>query len=140
MSEIKIGEMKIGEIRAFKCEGKNKDEDNPCEGCMFHDEMDCWVDTDITGHCEKAFRDDKKDVIFVRTDSNEIIRERIEKQIDRLSGGDDDKMIALSSHAKECKIGFKAGYWKRLLLELLQIEELSKGAMNDEVQSGLQDS
>lgn len=114
--------MKIGEIRAFRCV-EVKDEDNCCVGCMFNDESCCWVDVEIFGHCEKAYREDGKDVIFVRTDPNEIIRKRMEKSIDRLSGGDDDKMIALQSNAGECKIGFKASYWKRMLGEILKLEE-----------------
>lgn len=118
-----MSNMKIGEIIAFKCV-EAKDEHNRCDGCMFCDYEDfCWSDEDISGHCSMAFREDKKDVIFVSTDPNEIIRERIEKSIDGLSGGDDDKMIALQSNAGECKIGFKASYWKRMLGEILKLEE-----------------
>ena len=118
-----MSNMKIGEIMAFKCV-EAKDEHNRCNGCMFCDDEDfCWSDEDISGHCSVAFREDKKDVIFVSTDPNEIIRERIEKSIDRLSGGDDDKMIAFQSKQGECKIGFKASYWKRMLGEILKLEE-----------------
>ena len=118
-----MSEMKIGEIMAFKCV-EAKDEHNRCDGCMFCDDEDfCWSDEDISGHCSTAFREDKKDVIFVSIDSNEIIRERIEKSIDGLSGGDDDKMIAFQSKQGECKIGFKASYWKRMLGEILKLEE-----------------
>jgi len=122
-------EMKIGEIRAFRCV-EVKDEDNCCVGCMFNDESCCWVDVEILGHCEKACREDGKNVIFVRTDPNEIIRERIEKSIDRLSGGDDEKMIALQTHTGECKIGFKASYWKRMLGEILEVGD-ARDAVQD---------
>ena len=117
-----MSNMKIGEIRAFRCV-EVKDEDNCCVGCMFNDESFCWSDEDISGHCSTAFRDDKKDVIFVRIDSNEIIRERIEESIDRLSGGDDDKLISIESNGGDCRIGLKASYWKRLLGEILKLEE-----------------
>lgn len=136
-----MSEMKIGEIMAFKCV-EAKDEHNRCDGCMFCDDEDfCWSDEDISGHCSIAFREDKKDVIFVSTDPNEIIRERIEKSIDGLSGGNDCEMIALQSNTGECKIGFKAGYWKRLLSEILQVDVgMEKEMLKDEVQSNLQDS
>ncbi len=132
--------MKIGEIMAFKCvEAKN--EHNRCDGCMFCDDEDfCWSDEDISGHCSIAFREDKKDVIFVRTDPNEIIRERMEKSIDKWSKNNDDRLLPIESAGGDCRIGFKASYWKELLLELLQVENQPKGAMNDEVQSDLQDS
>ncbi len=119
-------EMKIGEIKAFKCvEFRNND--NPCEGCTFNDgqylEGNCSEYDRTFGNCESFLRKDRKDVIFVSTDPNEIIRERIEKSIDGLSGGDDDKMIAFQSKQGECKIGFKASYWKRMLGEILKLEE-----------------
>lgn len=118
-----MSNMKIGEIRAFKCV-EAKDEHNRCDGCMFCDDEDfCWSDEDISGHCSEAFRDDRKDVIFVSTDPNEIISERIEKSIDRLSGGDDDKLISIESNGGDCRIGLKASYWKRLLGEILKLEE-----------------
>lgn len=99
-----MSNMKIGEIRAFKCV-EAKDEHNRCDGCMFCDDEDfCWADEDISGHCSTAFRDDKKDVIFVSTDPNEIIRERIEKSIDGLSGGDDDKKENLSHLEKKLPV------------------------------------
>lgn len=121
-----MSNMKIGEIIAFKCvEVRNND--NPCEGCAFNDKQypeGSYSEYDRTfGNCESFLRKDGKDVIFVRIDSNEIIRERIEKSIDRLSGGDDDKMIAFQSTAGECRIGFKASYWKRMLGEILKLEE-----------------
>lgn len=132
--------MEIGEIEAFKCVEAFSEECH-CDGCVFFNEYEGCVNVaDPLGPCNKDDRLDKKDVIFVSIDSNEIIRERIEKSIDRLSGGDDDKMIAFQSKQGECKIGFKASYWKELLLELLQVENQPKGAMNDEVQSDLQDS
>lgn len=117
-----MSNMKIGEIRAFRCV-EVKDEDNCCVGCMFNDESCCWVDVEILGHCEKAYREDGKNVIFVRTDPNEIIRERIEESIDRLSGGDDDKLISIESNGGDCRIGLKASYWKRLLDEILKVED-----------------
>ena len=117
-----MSNMKIGEIRAFRCV-EVKDENNCCVGCMFNDESCCWVDVEIFGHCEKAYREDGKDVIFVSTDPNEIIRERIEESIDRLSGGDDDKLISIESNGGDCRIGLKASYWKRLLDEILKLEE-----------------
>lgn len=115
--------MEIGEIEVFKCvEALSKE--CSCDDCAFFNEYEgCMNVVDILGPCKKGDRLDRKDVIFVSTDPNEIIRERIEKSIDRLSGGDDDKMIALQSNAGECKIGFKASYWKRLLGEILKLEE-----------------
>lgn len=113
-----MSNMKIGEIRAFRCV-EAKDEDNCCVGCMFNDESCCWVDVEIFGHCGKVYREDKKEVIFVRTDPNEIIREMIEESIDRLSGGDDDKLISIESNTGDCRIGLKASYWKRILGEIL---------------------
>lgn len=70
-----MSNMKIGEIKAFKCV-EVKEEDNCCVGCMFNDESCCWVDVEIFGHCEKAYREDGKNVIFVRVDPNEIIHEK----------------------------------------------------------------
>lgn len=118
MSEMKIGEIKI---MALKCVEAMDYDDDSCEGCLFYDRKNCnWPYSDkYLGDCRKVYRLDKKDVIFVSTDPNEIIRERIEKSIDGLSGGNDCEMIALQSNTGECKIGFKAGYWKRLLSEIL---------------------
>ena len=68
--------MKIGEIMAFKCvEAKN--EHNRCDGCMFCDDEDfCWADEDISGHCSEAFREDKKDVIFVSIKPNDYVSKK----------------------------------------------------------------
>lgn len=122
MLEMKIGEIKI---MALKCVEAMDYDDDSCEGCLFYDRKNCnWPYSDkYLGDCRKVYRLDKKNVIFVRADPNEIIRERIEKSIDGLSGGDDDKMIALQSNVGECKIGFKASYWKRMLGEILKLEE-----------------
>lgn len=117
-----MSNMKIGEIRAFRCV-EPKDEHNCCVGCMFNDESCCWFDVEIFGHCGKIYREDEKDVIFVRTDPNEIIRERIEKSIDRLSGGDYDKLISIESNGGDCRIGLKASYWKMLLGEILESKD-----------------
>ncbi len=112
-------EMKIGGIEAFKCV-EAFGEECRCDGCVSFDEYEgCLNVVDILGACNKAYRRDGKDVIFVRTDPNEIIRERIEKSIDGLSGGDDDKMLAFQSKQGECKIGFKASFWKRILEKIL---------------------
>lgn len=115
--------MEIGEIEVFKCVEAYSEECH-CDGCAFFNEYEGCVNVvDILGPCMKEVRLDKKNVIFVLANPNEIIRERIEKSIDGLSGGDDDKIIALQSNAGECKIGFKASYWKRMLGEILKLEE-----------------
>lgn len=122
MLEMKIGEIKI---MALKCVEAMDYDDDSCEGCLLYDRKNCnWPYSDkYLGDCRKVYRLDKKNVIFVRADPNEIIRERIEKSIDGLSGGDDDKIIALQSNAGECKIGFKASYCKMMLGEILKLEE-----------------
>jgi len=122
--------MEIGEIEAFKCVEAHSKECS-CDDCAFFNEYEgCMNVVDILGPCKKGDRLDKKDVIFVSIDSNEIIRERIEKSIDGLSGGDDDKMIALQSNAGECKIGFKASYWKMMLGEILESKD-ARDAVQD---------
>lgn len=108
--------MKIGESRAFRCV-EVKDEDNCCVGCMFNDESCCWVDVEIFGHCEKAYREDKKDVIFVSTDPNEIIRERIERQIDRFN---DNGFVRIAFKEGDC-ICLKASFMKDYLFTLLEV-------------------
>lgn len=122
MLEMKIGEIKI---MALKCVEAMDYDDDSCEGCLFYDRKNCnWPYSDkYLGDCRKVYRLDKKNVIFVRADPNEIIRERIEKSIDRLSGGDDDKLISIESNGGDCRIGLKASYWKRLLGEILKLEE-----------------
>lgn len=113
-----MSNMKIGEIRAFKCV-EAVDNDNRCVGCMFNDESCCWSDTDISGHCSKAFREDNKEVMFVSTNPNEIIRERIEESIDKCSRNDDDKLILVDSG--DCMIGLKASRWKQLLVDIMEV-------------------
>lgn len=108
--------MKIGESRAFRCV-EVKDEDNCCVGCMFNDESCCWVDVEISGHCSVAFREDKKDVIFVRADPNEIIRERIERQIDRFN---DNGFVRIAFKEGDC-ICLKASFMKDYLFTLLEV-------------------
>lgn len=115
--------MEIGEIEAFKCVEAHSKECS-CDDCAFFNEYEgCMNVVDILGPCKKSDRLDRKDVIFVRADPNEIIRERIEKSIDRLSGGDDDKLISIESNGGDCRIGLKASYWKRLLDEILKVED-----------------
>lgn len=115
--------MEIGEIEAFKCVEAFSEECH-CDGCVFFNEYEGCVNVaEPLGPCNKDDRLDKKDVIFVSTDPNEIIRERIEKSIDRLSGGDDDKLISIESNGGDCRIGLKASYWKRLLDEILKVED-----------------
>ena len=116
-----MSNMKIGEVRAFKCV-EAVDDDNRCEGCMFCDDGSfCWSDGDISGHCSTAFRDDKKDVIFVSTNPNEIIRKGVEEAIDRWSGNNDDRILSIPSNYCDCMIGLKAGYWKRLLASIMEM-------------------
>lgn len=122
--------MEIGEIEAFKCVEAFSEECH-CDGCVFFNEYEGCVNVaEPLGPCNKDDRLDKKDVIFVSTDPNEIIRERIEKSIDRLSGGDDDKLISIESNGGDCRIGLKASYWKRLLDEILKVED-ARDAVQD---------
>lgn len=97
-----MSEMKIGEIRAFKCVEVRND-DNPCEGCTFNDGQDlednCSEYDRTFGNCESFRRKDGKDVIFVRTDPNEIIRERIERQIDRFN---DNGFVRIAFKEGDC--------------------------------------
>ena len=112
-----MSEMKIGEIRAFKCV-EAVDKDNRCDGCMFCDDEDfCWSDENISGHCSAAFRDDKKDVIFVSIDPNEVIRERIERQIDRFN---DNGFVRIASKEGDW-ICLKASFMKDYLFTLLEV-------------------
>lgn len=115
-------ELKIGEAVAFKCV-KAKGRGVPCHDCALYDVCTVGGDDELLGPCGMSMRKDGENANFVRADLNEIIRERIEKSIDGLSGGDDDKIIALQSNAGECKIGFKASYWKMMLGEILKLEE-----------------
>lgn len=71
-----MSNMKIGEIKAFKCVEAYSEECH-CDGCAFFNEYEGCVNVvDILGPCIKDDRLDKKDVIFVRTDPNEIIHEK----------------------------------------------------------------
>ena len=122
MLEMKIGEIKI---MALKCVEAMDYDDDSCEGCLFYDRKNCnWPYSDkYLGDCRKVYRLDKKNVIFVSTDPNEIIRERIEKSIDKWSNGDDDIILSIESNGGDYRIGFKASYWKQLLGEILKLEE-----------------
>lgn len=134
-------EMRIGEIRAFRCVEANWEICLRCGDCAFDgDESACLASAHVLGNCWERGRNDERYVNFVSVDSNEIIRERIVESIDKWSKNNDDRLLPIESAGGDCRIGFKARYWKELLLELLQVENQPKGAMNDEVQSDLQDS
>lgn len=66
-------EMKIGEIEAFKCvEAPGKE--CSCDDCAFFNEYEgCMNVVDILGPCKKGDRLDRKDVIFISLDRNEIM-------------------------------------------------------------------
>lgn len=115
-------ELKIGEAVAFKCV-KAKGRGVPCHDCALYDVCTVGGDDDLLGPCGMSMRKDGENANFVRADLNEIIRERIEESIDRLSGGDDDKLISIESNGGDCRIGLKASYWKRLLDEILKVED-----------------
>ena len=69
-------EMRIGEIEAFKCVEAHSKECS-CDDCAFFNEYEgCMNVVDILGPCKKGDRMDRKDVIFVSTDPNEIIHEK----------------------------------------------------------------
>lgn len=112
-------ELKIGETVAFKCV-EVKGRGITCRSCALYD--GCTVDGDILGPCVMSVREDGKNIIFVRADLNEIIREKIVEAVDRISGNNDDNLLSLQSSGKECMIGFKASYLKRVLLKMLQVE------------------
>lgn len=120
MLEMKIGEIKI---MALKCVEAMDYDDDSCEGCLFYDRKNCnWPYSDkYLGDCRKVYRLDKKNVIFVRTDPNEIIRKRIERSIDKWSNGDDDMILSIESNGGDCRIGFKASYWKQLLVDIMKM-------------------
>lgn len=115
-------ELKIGEAVAFKCV-KAKGRGVPCHDCALYDVCTVGGDDDLLGPCGMSMRKDGENANFVRADLNEIIRERIEESIDRLSGGDDDKLISIESNGVDCRIGLKASYWKTVLLGILQVED-----------------
>lgn len=60
--ERKIGE--VFEYQGKKLQVKADSNDNSCGGCIFNGSC-TRGDKSITGFCEKGYRDDKKDVIFV---------------------------------------------------------------------------
>lgn len=60
--ERKIGE--VFEYQGKKLQVKAGSNDNSCGGCIFNGSC-TRGDKSITGFCEKGYRDDKKDVIFV---------------------------------------------------------------------------
>ena len=115
-----MAEMKIGEVMAFKCVETDRLD---CVGCMCNREDGCDTNFLNIELCESSARQDKKNVIFVRTTPNEIIRKRIEESIDEWSGGDDDRLLRAWTNGGDCNIGLKASYWKTLLLEILQVED-----------------
>lgn len=114
-------ELKIGEAVAFKCV-KAKGRGVPCHDCALYDVCTVGGDDDLLGPCGMSMRKDGENVNFVHADLNEIIREKIVEAVDRISGNNDDNLLSLQSSGKECMIGFKTSYLKRVLLKMLQVE------------------
>lgn len=109
--------MEIGEIEAFKCVEAFSEECH-CDGCVFFNEYEGCVNVaEPLGPCNKDDRLDKKDVIFVSTDPNEIIRERIERQIDRFN---DNGFVRIAFKEGDC-ICLKASFMKDYLFTLLEV-------------------
>lgn len=123
-------EMKIGEIKAFKCV-EFRNDDNPCEGCTFNDgqylEGNCSEYDRTFGNCESFLRKDRKDVIFVSIDPNEVIRERIERQIDRFN---DNGFVRIASKEGDW-ICLKASFMKDYLFTLLEVLPEPKEELKD---------
>lgn len=130
MLEMKIGEIKI---MALKCVEAMDYDDDSCEGCLFYDRKNCnWPYSDkYLGDCRKVYRLDKKDVIFVSIDPNEVIRERIERQIDRFN---DNGFVRMASKEGDCTICLNADFLKDYLFTLLEVLPEPKEELEEETE------